>query len=123
MKKEPSINMLRQRIKAKIRKIGEADIFISGSFIRTGRKCGNPKCNCASGGDKHPCCMLSSKVRGKTKGIYIPVGLSEEVEQWVKEHKRIKAIMKEIDQMSEQIIRKYVQTNRAVNRNRKNLEE
>lgn len=123
MKQEPSIKMLRQRINAKIKQLGDANIFISGSFIRTSRKCGSKKCACANGGTKHPNCMLSSKVRGKTKGIYIPVDMAEEVEQWVKEYKRIKTIMKEIDQMSEQIIRKYVKTNRDANRNQKNQAE
>ena len=76
----------------------------------------NHNCQCANGGPKHPCCMLSSKVKGKTKGIYIPVAIADEVESWVKEHQRIKKILKEIDGMNEQIIRMYVTTSRAIGR-------
>jgi hypothetical protein len=65
--------------------------------------------------------MLSSKVKGKTKGIYIPVAIADEVESWVKEHHRIKKILKEIDGMNEQIIRMYVTTSRAVSKNRKQV--
>ena len=119
MNKKVSINVLKMRVRAKIKELGNAKPFISGSFIRTSRKCGNPNCQCANGGPKHPCYMLSSKVKGKTKGIYVPVALAEEVESWVREHQRIKKILKEIDGMNEQIIRMYVTTSRAVSKNRK----
>ena len=121
MSKKVSINVLKMRVRAKIKELGNAKPFISGSFIRTSRKCGNPNCQCANGGPKHPCCMLSSKVKGKTKGIYIPVAIADEVESWVKEHQRIKKILKEIDGMNEQIIRMYVTTSRAVSKNRKKV--
>ena len=121
MSEKVSINVLKMRVRAKIKELGNAKPFISGSFIRTSRKCGNPNCQCANGGPKHPCCMLSSKVKGKTKGIYIPVAIADEVESWVKEHQRIKKILKEIDGMNEQIIRMYVTTSRAVNKNRKEV--
>ena len=119
MSEKVSINVLKMRVRAKIKELGNAKPFISGSFIRTSRKCGNPNCQCANGGPKHPCCMLSSKVKGKTKGIYIPVAIADEVESWVKEHHRIKKILKEIDGMNEQIIRLYVTTSRAVSKNQK----
>ena len=121
MSEKVSINVLKMRVRAKIKELGNAKPFISGSFIRTSRKCGNPNCQCANGGPKHPCCMLSSKVKGKTKGIYIPVAIADEVESWVKEHQRIKKILKEIDGMNEQIIRMYVTTSRAVSKNRKKV--
>ena len=121
MSEKVSINVLKMRVRAKIKELGNAKPFVSGSFIRTSRKCGNPNCQCANGGPKHPCCMLSSKVKGKTKGIYIPVAIADEVESWVKEHQRIKKILKEIDGMNEQIIRMYVTTSRAVNKNRKKV--
>lgn len=121
MSEKASINVLKMRVRAKIKELGNAKPFISGSFIRTSRKCGNPNCQCANGGPKHPCCMLSSKVKGKTKGIYIPVAIADEVESWVKEHHRIKKILKEIDGMNEQIIRMYVTTSRAVSKNRKQV--
>ena len=121
MSEKVSINVLKMRVRAKIKELGNAKPFISGSFIRTSRNCGNPNCQCANGGPKHRCCMLSSKVKGKTKGIYIPVAIADEVESWVKEHQRIKKILKEIDGMNEQIIRMYVTTSRAVNKNRKKV--
>ena len=119
MKDRISTALLTQRIGARIKKLGDSGIFISGSFVRTSRKCGNPSCRCAHGGEKHPCCLLTSKVKGKTKAVYVPVDMEEEVEQWVKEHKKIKKILKEVDKLSEQIIRQHVSAKRAVNKNLK----
>ncbi len=113
MENKISTETLKKRIGARVKKLGDSGIFISGSFVRTSRKCGSPSCRCADGGAKHPCCLLTSKVKGKTKAVYIPVDMEDEVEQWVKEHKKIKKLLREIDKLSEQIIRQHVKTKRA----------
>jgi len=123
MEDKISTEMLKRRINARIKKLGQSKIFISGSFIRTARKCGNPNCHCANGGEKHPCCLVTSKVRGKTKSIYVPVDMEEEVAEWVKEHKKIKQLLKEVDKLSERIIKQHVSTKRAVNKNLKLLNQ
>lgn len=121
MKDRISEGMLRQRIGARIRELGESGIFMSGSFVRTVRKCGNPSCRCAQGGAKHPCCLLTSKVKGKTKAIYVPVDIQEEVSHWVEEYRKIRRLIKEIDRMGEQIVRQHVSSRRAAGKNLKLL--
>lgn len=116
-----STDQLKQRINARIRKLGESGIFISGSLVRTGRKCGNPSCRCANGGEKHPCCLLTSKEKGKTKAVYVPVDMQDEVAKWVKENKKIKQLLKEVDQLSEQLIKEHVSVRRAVSKNLERL--
>ncbi len=113
-----SANMLRQRIGVRLRKISEGGISVGGSFVRTSRKCGNPSCRCADGKEKHPCCLLTSKVGGKTKVIYVPREMEEEVERWVLERKRLKKLLKEMDEMCERIIKQCVKTRRAASKNR-----
>lgn len=108
---------LRAKIKAEIKELGKAGMFISGSFMRTERKCGSKKCTCATGGAKHPCCLLTSKVSGKTKAVYIPVDMADEVEGWVAEHRRIKMILKEIDELGERLIKIHVSSKRRRERN------
>ena len=121
MKGRLSTGVLRRRIGDKIRKLGKSGGFISGSFVRTGRKCGNPSCRCANGGEKHPCCLLTSKVKGKTKAVYVPVDMQDEVAKWVKENKKIKQLLKEVDQLSELLIRQHVDAKRAVSKNLERL--
>ena len=108
---------LKVKIKARIKELSKAKMFISGSFVRTERKCGSKTCACANGGPKHPCCLLTSKVAGKTKAVYIPVDMADEVEGWVLEHRRIKAILKEIDKFGEQLIKIHVKSRRSRERN------
>lgn len=99
---------LRRQIGARIKELGKGGIFTSGSFVRTERKCGSKSCACASGGPKHPCILLTSKVAGKTKAVYIPVDMAEEVEGWVAQHRHVKALLKEIDDLAERLIRLHV---------------
>lgn len=121
--KKSSRSTIEGRIHARIRQLGECSISISGSFVRTSRKCGQKNCQCAKeGGKKHPSCILTSKVRGKTKAVYVPVDIAEEVESWAKERKKIKRLLKEIDDLAEQLIRQHVETSRANRANKKRLQ-
>lgn len=109
-----SENTLRASMKARIRELGQTSLFMSGSFVHTERKCGSKTCECANGGKKHPCCLLTSKVAGKTKAIYVPVEMEAEIEEWAKEYKRIKLLLKEIDRLGGEIIRSHVAARKAV---------
>jgi len=118
-----STNLLKQRIGARLKELGNSSICAAGSLVRIKRKCGSPKCQCAQGGEKHPAHLLTSKVKGKTKAVYVPVEMVEEVRGWIEEYRKIKTILKEINSMSEQIIRQHVQENRAVAKNKKLLNQ
>jgi hypothetical protein len=105
---------LERGIRDRVRQLGEAGISISGSLGITRRRCGRPSCRCASDEQyKHPSLLLNSKVDGKTKSIYVPVGMTEEVEHWVEQRRHIKGLLREIDQLAEQIIRCHVPASRA----------
>jgi hypothetical protein len=115
-----SKKVIEQRIQARVRKLGECAISISGSFTKTYRTCGKANCQCArDDGQKHLACQLTSKVEGKTKAVYVPVGLSEEVERWVHERRKIKQLLKEIDEYAEMLIRQHSKRSRAVRANQK----
>jgi len=104
---------LEAQIHARVRELGELAISISGSLGTTYRRCGRTSCRCATGDQyKHPSLLLNSKAAGKTKSIYIPVQMAEEVKQWVERRHRMKELLKEIDQLAEQIIRAHVPATR-----------
>lgn len=115
-----SINVLKTRRNAAIRRLADSKPFIEGSLTKIRVKCGNPNCCCAQG-EKHISHVLTKKVCGKTKSLYVPVDLVEEVTKWVEEHRRIKRELKEISALSEQIIRQHVSTRQAVNKNLERL--
>jgi hypothetical protein len=122
MMKNISKNVLKQRIRARTKQLGECSISISGSLAKIARKCGRENCRCADDPSaRHAAHLLTSKLRGKTKSVYVPVELVEEVKQWVEERRRIKRLLKEIDELGEQLIRLHVPTERARSRNRARL--
>lgn len=122
MRMPKSIATTKRQIEAKIRSLGEAGIFMSGSFIEKRWKCAKPDCICNRTGKKHTAYAVTSKVKGKTKSIYVPVDQAEEVKQWVQEYKRIQKILKEINALVEQLIRLQVPTALAAKRRKKSLE-
>lgn len=112
-----SVGVLEARRDAKLKELAKAGPLIQGSLARIGVTCGNPNCKCARG-EKHTSHILTRKLRGKTKSLYVPVDMVEAVQQWVDEHKRVKRLLKEISELNEKIIRAHVPSRRAKARNR-----
>ena len=50
-------------------------------------------------------CQLTLKQRGKTRTVYVPKDLKEEVQAWVQEHRRLKRLLQEITQLQLALIR------------------
>jgi hypothetical protein len=48
---------------------------------------------------------LTVKVRGKTRTVYVPRDLKDEVQTWVAEHRRIKGLSREITAIQLELIR------------------
>jgi hypothetical protein len=122
MRMPKSVNTVRRQIEAKIRSLGEAGVFMSGSFIEKRWKCAKPDCICNRTGKKHTAYAVTSKVKGKTKSVYVPVGMAEEVKGWVREYKRIQKTMKEVNALAEQLIRLQVPVARAGRQRKRSLE-
>jgi hypothetical protein len=116
-KQRLSVGVLQTRRDAKLKQLAAAKPMIEGSLCRVGTRCGNPNCKCARG-QKHTAHILTRKVRGKTKTNYVPVGMLEEVQAWVKEYRRVKQLIKQVSALNEQLLRAHVPTSRAVARNR-----
>lgn len=121
MRMPKSINTLKRQIDAKIRSLGEAGTFMSGSLIQKRWKCAKPDCICNRTGKLHTGYAVTSKVKGKTRSVYVPVSMVDEVKGWVKEYKRIQKVMKEINALAEQVIRLQVPVARAKSQRKRSL--
>ena len=121
MRMPKSESTVRRQIVAKIRSLGEAGMFMPGSFIEKRWKCAKPECLCNRTGKKHTAYAVTGKVKGKTRSIYVPVGMAEEVKGWVKEYRRIQKVIKEIGLLAEHLIRLQVPTRLATARRRRAL--
>ena len=122
MRMPKSINTVKRQIAAKIRSLGEAGTFMPGSFVEKRWRCAKPECICNRTGKKHTAFAVTGKVKGRTKSVYVPVGMADEVKGWVKEYRRVQKTIKEIGALAEQLIRLQVPTGLAASRRRRSLE-
>jgi hypothetical protein len=95
-----------------LRQLRRAGPMIEGSIAMPSRKCGSATCECAQGVTKHRAMILCKKVNGRSVATYVPKAMWKQVQDWNREHKRIKKVLKEMSAINEQIIRRHVQDKR-----------
>lgn len=88
---------------------------VAASLCERKIRCGNPNCKCAQG-KKHSSWCLTYKDKGRTRTVHVPRAMLEEVEQWAKEYRRAKLLLRKISYQSIQIIRRHVRERRAAAR-------
>ena len=115
-----SIGVLERRRNTKLKQLKELGPVLQGSIATIKSTCGKANCKCARG-EKHTSIVLSKKVNGKTKSLYIPNDMVSEAKKWVQENKKLRRLQKEISDYNEQILRLYVKTKRAKQKNLKIL--
>jgi len=92
---------------AYLRQLGEVGLFVEGTLSKVRRP-----------GRKPPAWQLTFKQKGKTRTVYVPVTLVTEVQQWAKEFKHLKKLIRRITNESLAIIRRHVAVRRAESRGR-----
>ena len=92
-----------QRRDAWLRKLGELGPMTRGSLVTAKR-------------DNHIAYQLTVSVQGKTHTVYVPKEMIEEVREWIKNHRRMQRILKEVSKLNMAIIHRYVPENRGENK-------
>ena len=111
MDNQDTVRELKRKRVVLLEELGRIGPLIVGSLAEVGVKCGNPTCRCAKG-ERHTAYVLTGKTEGRTRTLHVPRGMVEEVGTWVKEHRRLKALVREISALSEQIVRLHVRASR-----------
>ena len=88
-----------------LKKIRTTGPFIEGSLV-----------GITLPGSSHTNYRLTSKVKGKTKAVYVPVDLVDEVTLWTKNYKALKQLIRQVTKHSEAILRRHTRAKRAVHR-------
>jgi hypothetical protein len=92
-----------------LKQLGRCGPLIEGSLAVVHRCCGTASCRChTEESRRHRQVMLCRKVEGRSYSTHIPKDLEETVGEWNEEFKRAKRLLKEISDLSEQIVRGYV---------------
>jgi hypothetical protein len=69
-------------------------------------------------GSKRSSWRLTYKVKAKTKTVYVPVDMVEEVREWTKEYRRLKELIRKETKQSLALIHRYAASRRAASRAR-----
>lgn len=91
--------LLKRHIDSRIRKYVAKGPVLAASLVEIAKHCGRSGCRCQSG-HKHVGHYLTFAVAGKTRTVYVPQDLVQEVRAWIQEHKRLKLLGQEISQLS-----------------------
>ncbi len=99
--------LIRRQLDARVQQLAAQGPVLAASLVKIARRCGRPGCHCTQGA-LHVGHYLSYKVAGKTRMVYVPVDLVEEVRGWVAEHRRLRQLTQEITQLTLAQIRGHV---------------
>jgi hypothetical protein len=101
-------NRFEKRRQARLKELARTGPFVEGSLV----------------GVQHPTCQhvawrLTFKVKAKTRTVYVPVDMVEEVRQWTHAYRRLKKLIREVTRNSLALIHGHVADRRAANRARR----
>jgi len=99
---------IRRMLQSRVQQVAARRPLLAASLVSFERRCGKPGCHCVSG-EKHRGHQLTYNNRGKTRTVYVPVDFTEEVRSWIDEHRRLKALLQEISQLSLALVRSHAQ--------------
>lgn len=78
--------------------------FVQASLTITRKRCGNLTCRCAREGPVHEAALLTWKEGKKTRTLYVPMELRQEVERWVEEGKLLKRLIAEVSRAQREFL-------------------
>jgi hypothetical protein len=103
---------IRASLKARLARLGSDQPILAASLAHIKKRCGRKTCRCHSHGELHTGWHLTYKVHGKTHTVYVPLDLLDDVRSWLNNHKRHKALLNEIHQLTIALIKTHVQNKR-----------
>lgn len=101
---------IRASLKARLARLSGDQPMLAASLAQINKRCGRKTCRCHSHGELHTGWHLTYKVQGKSKTVYVPFDLLDDVRSWIDNHKRHKALLAEIHTLSLALVRTHSQT-------------
>jgi hypothetical protein len=109
---------IRRMLDSRLKQLVPAGPVLAASLSRVNKRCGQPSCSCHHGGPLHQAHHLTVSEAGKTRTVYVPQDLLEEVRRWVHEYQRLKVLIREVSQLTLALIQGHV-TDRRRRRGRR----
>lgn len=98
--------LIRRMLDARLKKLQATGPVLAATLSCFTYRCTRPRCRCRNGGPPHASQHLTFKdSANKTRSVYVPKDLLPEVRLWTAEHKRLKALLREIHLLSLALVR------------------
>jgi len=104
--------LIRRLLDSRLKRLCTTKPILSASFAQFRRHCGDPTCHCLKGGPKHLSQHLTYQDRGRSRSVYVPLDLIEEVRSWMAEHRRLKQLLREINLLTLALVRTHARHRR-----------
>jgi hypothetical protein len=104
---------IRRMLDSRLKKLAPRSFILAASLNTYTHRCGRPSCRCHHGGPLHTGQHVTCHGPGnKTRSVYVPKDLLPEVRAWIAEHKRLKQLLKEIQQLILALVRTHARHRR-----------
>ena len=103
IRSQPSIRMLEIRREGRRKQVAAIGPVVQGSLVTVKHK------TC-----KHTAHLLTFPVKGKTRSVYVPLDMVGEVQQWSRNYRKMKSLLREGSNLSLALIHRHVPVKRAV---------
>jgi hypothetical protein len=104
--------LIQRMLQARLKRLAGTSPLLAGSLGLVYRPCGTSSCRCHHGGPKHAAYQLTFKEHRRSRSVYVPKDLVEEVQQWLAAQRRLDQLLQEIHQLSTALIRTHVRHRR-----------
>ena len=104
--------LIRRMLDRRLKQLAPTGPVLVATLSLVHKRCGQPSCACHHGGPLHQAHHLNFRHEGKTRTVYVPQDLLDEVQTWVQEHQRLKALTHEVSQLTLALIQGHVQDRR-----------
>lgn len=101
-----SLRQLQERRRRIARQIPDLQAVIAGSLQEQRRRCGKEGCRCARGELHGPYLYLSLRVGRRTRMLYVPAELAEQVRAAVRTNAAIESALGEISAINLELLRR-----------------
>src|ERR1700736_339111 len=99
---------IRRMLESRLKLLTPAGPVLAASLAQVHKQCGRLSCACHHGGPRHPAHHLTLKEEGKTRTVYVPQDLLDEVRTWVAEYQRLKTLLHEVSTLSLALVKGHV---------------
>jgi hypothetical protein len=107
--------LIRSQLQARLTQLATDQPMLAATLSEVHKRCGRKTCRCFTEGQLHTAWHLTYKVEGKTRSVYVPHDLVDDVRSWIDNHHRHKDLLAQIHQLTLALIKTHTRHKRRKN--------